>query len=350
MKVTLAPADQGGCGHYRMIYPARLLEDDLEIEFLEGLPIHRTKEDVPRVVGVGDLETDVLVLQRPLQKVIADAIPLFRKKGITVIVDMDDDFLALHHRHQARLIYDPRRNPLMNWEHLKRGCAAADLVTCSTPAIASRYGGRGHTVVIRNCVPASMLETKRAHDGRTVGWTGYTSFHPRDLTVTRGGVAAAINDTDARMLVVGHTYDVRVELGLMDEPDQDGPYVLAEYPQGVAQFTTGIVPLLESKFNDAKSYLKGMEYAACGVPYVASPTPEYRLLHDEGLGLLAEDKSKTWKKQVKRLLTDQDLQEELSSRGREVIARSHTYEGNAWHWAEAWEHARTQSRIAFALG
>jgi glycosyltransferase involved in cell wall biosynthesis len=136
----------------------------------------------------------------------------------------------------------------------------------------------------------------------------------------------------------------------MDEPDQDGPYVLADYPQGVAKITVGIVPLLESKFNDAKSYLKGMEYAACGVPFVASPTPEYRLLNNEGLGLLATDKSKSWKRHVKRVLETPAMQQEMGGYGREVIARYHTYEGNAWRWAEAWEEARRRSRIAFALG
>lgn len=347
MKITLLPADQGGCGHYRMIYPAEQLKDELEIEYLDGLPIHRTKTLSPRVVGVGDLETDMLILQRPLQRVLADSIPFFQRKGITVVVDMDDDFSCLHPNHKARWIYDPRRSPEMNWEHLARACARADLVTCSTPALASRYGARDHAVVLRNCVPKSMCGVSRAHDGRTVGWTGYTTFHPRDLTVTRGGVAAAVNETNARMLVVGHIYDVQRDMGLMNEPDQDGPYVLADFTQGIAKITVGIVPLLESKFNDAKSYLKGMEFAACGVPFVASPTPEYYKL---GLGLLAADKSKAWKKNVKLLLTDKSLHEEMSEYGRETILRSHTYEGNAWRWAEAWSEARTRSRIEFALG
>lgn len=350
MKVTLLPADEGGCGHYRMYYPAWQLEDELEIAFEKGLPINRTKEQTPRVVGVGDVDTDILVLQRPLQRVLADAIPFFQKKGITVVVDIDDDFTCLHPNHLARMAYEPRLSPDSNWNHLKRACGRADLVTCSTPALAARHGGRGHAAILPNCVPESLLATPRDHDDRTVGWSGYTTFHPRDLTVTRGGVAAAIKETETRMLVVGSGHDVKKEMGLANEPDVDGPYPLDEYPQGISKFTVGIVPLLGSKFNEAKSYLKGMEYAAVGVPFVASPTSEYQRLSMQGIGLLAEPKSKAWKKQVKLLLTNAELREEMSVHGKETIARSHTYEGNAWRWAEAWDEVRRRSRIKHVLG
>lgn len=346
VKVTLLPADQGGCGHYRMYYPAWQLENEFEIEFADGLPINRTRERVPRVVSVGRMDTDVLVLQRPLQQVLAESIPFFQRKGITVIVDIDDDFTCLHPSHWARMVYEPRLSPTNNWNHLKRACGYADLVTCSTPALAQRHGGRGHAVVLPNCVPERLLETERNHDGRTVGWTGYTTFHPRDLTVTRGGVAAAIRETGARMLVVGNIADVQRDMSLDEEPDADGPYVLADYSQGLAKITVGIVPLLESKFNDAKSYLKGLEFAAVGVPFVASPTPAYKVLNDAGLGLLADDKSKLWKRHTKQLLTCEAMRVEMGGYGREVVRQYHTIERNAWRWAQVWVDARERSRVA----
>lgn len=348
MKVVLLPADEGGCAHYRLKYPMAALqnEPDLDIRVEEGLPIHRTPEFVQRVVGVGDVDADVLVFQRPLHRVVADSIPHFRRKGITCIVDIDDDFTCLHPQHYARHVLEPRRSPDDNWNHLKRACGMADLVTCSTPALAKRHGGRGHAIVIPNYIPRKMLGVPKRDDGNTVGWTGYTMFHPKDLTATRSGVARALEDTGARFLVVGNKADVKEELDLTIEPDQVGPYSLAEYPQGVTQFTVGIVPLLQSKFNDAKSYLKGMEFAACGVSFVASPTPEYQVLHDDwNLGLLAGDRSKDWRRLVKRLLTDTNLRVEMSAHGKAVIAEHFTYEDNAWRWAEVWKDTHDRCRL-----
>lgn len=345
MKVTLCPADEGGCGHYRLLYPAAQLEDEIDFTIEAGLPIHRTPEHTPRVVGVGELDTDVLVLQRPLHKVLVDSIPFWRRKGITVIVDIDDDFTCLHPQHLARAILEPKRSPLDNWNHLKRACGMADLVTCSTPALARRHGGRGHAIVLPNCVPNDLTLTPRRDDAETIGWTGYTTFHPKDLTVTRGGVQAAMDDTGARFLVVGNKMGVQQDLALRDEPSEDGPYPLKAYPLGVSQFTVGIVPLLQSKFNDAKSYLKGIEFAACGVPFVASPTPEYEKLYEMGVGLLADDKSKSWRKQLRLLLQDRMLYEHMSATGREIIAADHTYERNAWRWAEVWHDAHEIARV-----
>ena len=61
------------------------------------------------------------------------------------------------------------------------------------------------------------------------------------------------------------------------------------YTSSVAELGVGLVPLLDSAFNRAKSWLKGLEYAALGVPFVASPTPEYVKLAGLGAGLLADD-------------------------------------------------------------
>jgi hypothetical protein len=44
----------------------------------------------------------------------------------------------------------------------------------------------------------------------------------------------------------------------------------------------------------AKSNIKGLEYAAAGIPFVASPTPSYLELKEDGIGLVAR-KRRHWK-------------------------------------------------------
>ena len=63
----------------------------------------------------------------------------------------------------------------------------------------------------------------------------------------------------------------------------------------------------------------------------------YREFHSYGAGLLAA-RPKEWERLLTALVHDGERRRHLSAVGREV-ARQHTYERNAWRWAEAWEQA-----------
>jgi hypothetical protein len=62
-----------------------------------------------------------------------------------------------------------------------------------------------------------------------------------------------------------------------------------DYPKLFKQMDIGIVPLSDVRFNDAKSYIKGLEYAAAGIPFIASPSPEYLELAEAGVGRIARN-------------------------------------------------------------
>ena len=349
MKVLMAPADKGGCGFYRMFFPGRVLsaiEPGVEVRFDQHLPI-RVQRDVNfnpvKVTGVGDIDADVLVLQRPLQRILAEAIPHFQKSGVTVVVDLDDDFSCLHSSHGARHLYNPRLNKDENYLHLAKACARADLLTVSTPALADRYGKRGNAVVLRNCVPERYTSVKRHSNGRTIGWSGFTTMHPDDLQVTRGGVRDALESRD-RFLCVGNGLDVKEHLDLRHEVEATGPLPLSGYPDGIAKIDVGIVPLADTKFNAAKSWLKGLEFAAVGTSVVASPTAEYVELAKHIPVLLAR-RSREWKRHIRALLDHPELRKEWVEQSQATILRDHTYETQSWRWAEVWEAARQRMKV-----
>ena len=70
--------------------------------------------------------------------------------------------------------------------------------------------------------------------------------------------------------------------------------------------------------NDAKSDLKGLEYAASGIPFVASPSRPYRQLADDwGDCVRLANKPADWVKHLRRLLdegTREQVGEELRKR------------------------------------
>ncbi len=338
MKVIACPSDYTGCGHYRILQPAAALADSettVEVEVAEGIPVHT--DNLGRITEIPDLECDVLVLQRPLHHWIPQAMVHIQRQGIAVVVEVDDDLHSLHSRNGVYHAVHPRTSPQMNWQHLAKCCGLADLVTVSTPALAERYGAHGRVVVLPNYVSGKWLDIEHAGDGNTVGWAGVVGVHPDDLQVTRGGVALAVEDCDARFLCVGNGELVERNLSLQRPPEITGYLPLEEYPHHIARFDVGIVPLADTRFNAAKSWLKGLEMAACGVPFVASPMREYRALAALDIGVLVEGRSRSWRREIRSMLQDPAWRDELAGVARKRVREELTIEDNAWRWAEAWD-------------
>jgi glycosyltransferase involved in cell wall biosynthesis len=297
------------------------------------------------VVDVEPIDCDVLVMQRPLHSWMAQAIPHYQRRGVAVVVENDDDFHALDPDNLAYARTHPRANPKHNWQHLMRACGLADLVTVTTPALARRYGAHGRVRVVPNFVEDWLLELGHCGDGQTVGWGGVIEYHPGDLRVTRGGVAAALEEAaGARFLVIGTGDRIEVELGMRREAEVTGPLSLEDYHRALSRLDIGIVPLADTRFTEAKSALKFLQYFAVGVAGVASPRPEYRKLAEQGMGLLAKDRFRDWYRQVKALLGDEALRSEVAQRGRELVKERHLLSANAWRFAEAWGDALASFR------
>lgn len=348
MKVRVHAADDGGCGWYRMRFPARAAaaagaDVALRGEVPGWLLTHEgSAADTWKVDD--DYDADVAVFQRPLHRNRLEIIHALQQRGTAVVIDMDDDFGALPKGHPARRDTATMANPDANRRWMRRACEMADLVTLSTPALAERYAPHGRFVVLPNCVPRGYLDVRpRPHEGLWAGWTGSVVTHVGDLDVTGGGVAAAVEAAGARFHVVGTGHGVAQGLGLAVEPSTTGWTSFQAYPRRYAELDVAIVPLADNRFNAAKSWLKGMEAASLGVPFVASPTAEYRRLVDgEGCGVLAASPDE-WRGAVRLLAGDVRLRDEMAEKGREVAARW-TYEARWWRWVEAWEQALEQRR------
>lgn len=350
MRVAVFPADDGGCGRYRMRWPAEALTaqgaditlrrpdaDALDIQavwrdHVDPLTARTVRSEL---VDVLPPDADVVVIQRPLHRHKADAVKMLQAHGVRVIVEIDDDFACLHRRNVTWPDVHPTLNRDRNHHHLLRACAAADHVVVTTPALARRYARHGRFTIVPNHVPASYLEQRaEPHDGVYVGWSGSIDTHPTDLQVTGGAVARAVQEAAALFAVIGTGKGVRRALGLAVDPVASGWVPIEQYPEALAQLDIGIVPLDDIQFNHAKSWLKGLEMAAVGVPFVASPTDDYVRLAKLGAGVLA-GKPKDWRRHISALAMSADLRADLAGRGRQ-LAGEWTIEGNCERWWDAW--------------
>jgi glycosyltransferase involved in cell wall biosynthesis len=348
------PADVGGCGYYRLIWVARVLAGQGH-DITVVLPKDRNMRQWTlggATNAFGELVdahapdgAEVVVLQRVTYRKLTQAVPMLRAKGIAVVIDIDDDLAHIHPSNPAYRNLHPRTPTDHMWRYAEQACRDATLVTVSTEALLARYAAHGRGVVLRNYVPEWYLDVPHV-DSDVVGWGGAVWSHPDDLQQVGPAIARLVRG-GGRFRIVGPPDGARQALGLETDPDATGVVAMQDWPHALAQLGIGIAPLADTKFNASKSRLKIIELMAVGVPWVASPRNEYARLHREHqVGLLAE-RPKDWYRHLSRLASDEQLRNDMSVHGRDVVAKL-TIEGNAWRWMEAWEHAYRLQRQAAA--
>lgn len=344
LKVHALRADNDGCGYYRITLPTDAasehgvditVDDELDVEAWEH------SDGTVRVSHV-NIDADVIIFQRPLRGAFTAAIRQAQKQGIACVVEIDDDFSSISSENTAYAAVNPKLNKTSNWQHLQEACDIADWVTVSTPALARQYGRHGRVSIIRNALHRSVLDIpKTAPDGPLrVGWTGTVNTHPHDLEAAGAHVGTALRNNELSFSIIGDGYQVREKLGINSVVhfEELGWTFLEDYHPALAAWVDiGIVPLELSRFNQAKSYLKGLEMSAVGIPFIASPTEEYLFLHSLGAGRIAK-KGIEWQKHILTLSQSRDFWLQESERHREVA--SHLIIDNFVElWISAWVDA-----------
>lgn len=346
MKVCVFPADAWGCGSYRLIWPAQTLSAqgyDVHIVMPgETSGLHGNWIDGELQGVIVDNDADVFVFQRVTARPLAQLIVFLLKQGRTVVVDMDDDLTNIHPSNPAFRMLHPKTSPHNNWQHASNACRNATLVTVSTPELQRRYGQQ-RSRVLRNCVPRSFIDLPRREPAEpTWGWAGAVHSHPDDLPM----IAGAVQSLRSSYLTVGYSEGTGKALGLPEDPPATGRIEFADWSRALQSISVGVAPLADTKFNEAKSWLKPLEYAAVGVPWVASDRAEYRELWNvsggEG-GFLVGDRTRDWIRPLKRLLTDDAFRRETGEAGRTAAAKM-TIEEHAWRWMETWQLAYELSK------
>lgn len=357
MKVHVYPADLHGCGHFRLIWAAKALKaagHDVTIAYPQGSNVRdafgrpelvntlqgRMDKDGNTIDASYPQGVDVMVMQRITHQNLAQSVKLWRSRGIAVVIDIDDDLSAIHPSNPAFEALHPKGSrPKFGWQHAINACEDATLVTVSTPALLDRYARHGRGFVIPNCVPESYLKLDGGKS-ESIGWGGSVPTHPDDLHTVGSAVAQVVGESGWEFKCVGPPNGLQDALRLQAVPwSATGGVPIYEWPKALADnIGVGIAPLADTIFNAAKSGLKPLEYAALGIACVMSPRADYVRLHEAGIGLLA-DKPKEWVRQLRSLVTDKTLREDLAGRSRHVAAQW-TIEGNVHRWWQAWTYAR----------
>lgn len=302
-----------------------------------------------KILGVqshdGKFHTDcsVIIMQRNMGHDVPDAISNAIASGVKVVNDVDDWFWGIHPGNSAAKAIDPKQNKKSNVDFYELSLKRSSLVTVSTPFLQDQLKDR-------NC-DARLIKNHIAHHNfkprihrksiPIIGWCGSTAHRSNDLPILAEPFSE-LKKSKAKFFLhhTGHNSDApsfASEVGVKEKDVTKLPMLAPrEYASGFC-FDIGVVPLNDIDFNEGKSWIKGLEYAAAGIPFIASPSREYVELHDEyGIGRLAAT-TEEWVEHFLEL-SDFHARSVEASRNRQLVIEHFGPQEMASQWDElAWE-------------
>lgn len=286
----------GGSGWARL---GQYLPHLTGMEFITGTLIFDPRHGSFQIRSADEAvhDIDVVWMQRLMHSGASFNMKIARSAGQIIINDLDDWYWGLSASNNAFLNTHPKYSPDININHYRAILAQSDIVTVSTPYLADRvksWISQCPILVIPNYVDTQRF-TKYEHtdtDKPLVGWAGSTGHRSNDLETIAGVIRPMVN---AGSINFHHTgahpamKSVASLMGLRD--DQVSTLPLTDhltYPSYL-KFDVGVIPLNNIPFNRAKSDIKGLEYSASGIPFVAQNLDAYiGLQHSLGIGRVAK--------------------------------------------------------------
>lgn len=379
MRIYAQPADKGACGNYRIVQPLEALAgDDYSVGFTEGTFVD--EEEKLEFLE----ETDAFVFQRPRRESQSAFFERFQHHPDKLLVFEHDDNswdlhpLSDHFRwHGTTDIAMPIKKLCQEtgltekeiisqakedgktvkdgmvwlWEHGKNGynvienqqkisnfeqcLAKSDLITCTTPRLgklfkkmASKLGNKKATVYdFPNCLDLrKWIPVEIKHDGVRILWQGGASHQP-DLKVVQEALEIICQKFPEVTIVFGGVNFPGITKNI--NPKQVEVYdnwtEYSAHPYRMALFAAdiNIVPIQDTYFNSFKSDIKATEAMALCVPTVASSLTPYKDTIENGVtGLLANNTTESWVKNLTKLIEDASFRKNLGQAGRKWVEKN----------------------------
>lgn len=325
MKI-LGTHDHGGCGYYRIIQPLTELgrHDGWDVTTFQALGGVSSE----RMAGY-----DLIVAQRFDNH---GGMGVWRRQRAhsRLVYELDDDVFSVEPVNwQAYSTYS-RADVHDAVAHYAQ---CADLVTVSTEPLADvmrRFNP--NTVVLPNHVPGWVLDLPAPQGERpAVGWAGGSS-HGMDIQIVarplrrflerHHGWDAALIGSDYRPTIKHHRCGYVPWTHITTDTE--------DYYKSL-DFDIGLAPVRWSTFNQSKSHIKALEYAARGIPVIATDCAAYRDFVLHGVTGFLVKRDHEWLKYLEELASDEALRASMAVKAKEH-ARQFTIERGYTRWADAY--------------
>lgn len=290
------PLQPNGCAWYRCKLPADELNKRGWFATM-GFPGYNPKRGFGMVVP-GDKAVhgwDIIVFKLLMQKEVLKNMPAAQKMGQKIVVDVDDWFDGLAVTNRAYDATDPKKHPDNNRQIYSEIIMQADAVITSTPFLYDYYAAkRSNVFMVRNGIDIHRWKRRNPNMNHRlkVGWVGATPWRSQDLEQLAPFIGSYLQSRKLNFHHSGHTLNgaprASEQLKISAKIVKTSPLVpILSYPRLFDPIDIGIIPLNNVPFNHAKSFIKGLEYVAAGIPFVSSYSPEYQYLAENGIGRVA---------------------------------------------------------------
>lgn len=291
--------DGSACGYYRVRLPFDTMRaNGHDVQYARDGSALDTDEHFPIVVcqrmGYPGFELKWLKMWRQHK----------------LVWETDDDLWTVDPTNQrAAVVFTP---PLL--QAIESCAATAHLVTVSTEPLAEvmrRFNP--NVVVIPNHVDGRIFDIERPRRDRlTIGWAGGDS-HLRDWQYVMKPLRRFLDrNPDVDLHVIGQDFTG----GKLRSRWTGWSNDLFDYYRSI-DFDIGMAPLEASLFNRSKSHIKALEYAALGIPVIASDSEPYREFVIDGVTGFLVGRQHEWELRLRDLVNDEAMRTEMGAKARE---------------------------------
>lgn len=257
-----------------------------------------------------------------------------RTPDTRLVYEVDDDIFTIEQVNFGA--WSHFQNPSAR-EAVATYAQMADLVTVTTEPLAEVMRQFNPNVaVLNNHIPGWVLDLPSpAGERPAVGWHGGAS-HGMDIQLIGEPVRRFLKRFPAwDAVLIGSDYRETVghpRCGYIPwvhvTDDAEGFYRSID-------FDIGLAPVRKSEFTSSKSHIKALEYAARGIPVIASDAEPYRDFVLHGVtGFLVREQHE-WFKYMRELASDEAMRREMGAKAKEV-AREWTIDRGYKQWEAAY--------------
>lgn len=334
MKIRALTRDKGGCRYYRLTLP---------LQALAAQGHDTTVSD--RITGGDIMDADVLIFQfinGPEDIAFLEDVASMPRRPL-LVYEVDDDLFTIDHV----ITPEMRGGKELLWANpdtqarVKYALGLVDLVTVTTPLLAKMYRPYAKKIeILPNAIPDWLLDVPRETSQKfTIGWT-LSASHLLDARDHVDSIARFLaRHPSARFSWIGQSHVVGGFPSWQQRCygwDKDTETYLKNL--GDKGMHVGIAPLGNYDFNKGKSGIKADEYAALGIPTVASDFPQYRETVIPGqTGYLVRNKTQ-WSVHLTRLIKEPHLVHVLGKQARDNVS-ARTISKTCHRWVDAYEGA-----------
>jgi glycosyltransferase involved in cell wall biosynthesis len=344
--------DDGGCGFYRCEQPAK---------FLTRAGLANATSVLKHASPQQLMEADLVIVQEMGTIESSNMIKFMEEHGIPFVMEFDD---FIHHISPRNLGGYEAWNPstLFVYRAMELTKRSHGIITATGQLAREFFPYNPNIYVMPNYLDKEIWDvpiTHRQDDKIRIGWAGGNA-HADDLHMVSKVLERIVREYDGKVVfeTLGMTRQELAGVFPMD-PSSENPCIKCghegelhhfpgesyqSYPQvlGSRGWDLAIAPVINNAFGNAKSDLKIKEYAAMGIPVVASDVQPYRDAVKNGAPIRLADNYQEWYEGLMSLIGDKTARE-LRSREMKAWSEKNWVQDKVYDISEAFRQILVRS-------